>query len=195
MRPNRLLSIARVLVLFGNFFADSVFAGPVQYDFSYTPTTGPIQPFTFQIVSSNGFIVGGPPGITPLSFVPFSFTDGTNRWEMLEGLAVDLGCFVFDTLFGQFGGRNCTLAPLSIGSGVLRVDLPNGSYPTSAGTYLVGALAEGLTIPPPLPPPVLVQGTGTVSLTVTEIPEPATYAMVALGLLGVLLIRSKASHN
>src|SRR5215470_4197677 len=73
MRPNRLLSIAWVLVLFGIFFADSVFAGSVQYDFSYTPTTGPIQPFTFQIRSNNGFIVGEPPlGITPFRIAAVS---------------------------------------------------------------------------------------------------------------------------
>jgi hypothetical protein len=186
-----------MLVLFSIFFADSVFAGPVQYDFSYTPTTGPIQPFAFQLLSNNGFIVGEPPlGITPLSdccgFNPFSFTDGTNSWLMLEGLAVDPGCFVFDTFVGQFAGRHCAAAPFSSGSGVLTVGLPGGFLPKSTGTFLVGATATGLTGEPF---PIRVQGTGTVSLTVTDVPEPATYAMVALGLLGVLLIRSKASHN
>jgi len=103
---------------------------PVRYKFSFTPTVGLVQPFTFEIVA-NDFITPG-----PLSFTPFSFTDGTRVWTMIQGAACNargvFGQFDFTSqasptrtdCFGDAQGLNATF--------VFQLDYP---LPTRAGTY------------------------------------------------------------
>lgn len=54
-------------------------ADTIDYDFSYTPTSGSIQAFSFDIVSSTYLTEGS------LNFASFSITDGTNVWDIVQG--------------------------------------------------------------------------------------------------------------
>ena len=55
----------------------------LKYDGSYTPSGGPIQPFTFQALSTNVMLR---PDIVRLAVTPFLITDGTQSWTMTDGL-------------------------------------------------------------------------------------------------------------
>src|SRR5579863_2124405 len=84
--------------------AVSARAGPLVYDFSFTPTSGPVEAFEFSFVVPS-FVTNGQ---TP-AFTPFTITDGTNSVTMTQDLFVYNinSCFEFGTAVNSSLG-DCT---------------------------------------------------------------------------------------
>lgn len=182
-----------LIVLIGVFlYPDTVFAGSIEYDFSFMPTSGPFQPFSFVIVSPT-FL-----DQEPLSFTPFSYTDGTNTWTMAQGSTADLynpgdiqnqaTCFEFATATAGSVSPCSSEAQEPNGGDILMSFGYIASFPMGIGTYSHTGIVAGIM------GPLLESSPGTVTLTVSEVPEPRT--TLALGLaLGALLAAWIRTHQ
>jgi hypothetical protein len=139
-------------------------------------------------------------GVGPISFDPFTFTDGTTTWTMTRGVAGEnyvSMCFLFAaagptseiseqcsastgppdgaTFFTSF-----TNYPAPI--------LPPPRLPSSPGIYRTpfGGFSVYMGDPPG------ISSTGTVTLTVSgtsAVPEPGAFPLIAAGLVALLAFR------
>jgi hypothetical protein len=167
----------------------------VLYTFTYTPNTGPVQGFSFSF-SAPTFITT--PG--PFPFIPFSYTDGTNTWTMVQSRAGNTGvagidCFYFVTAQNATLG-DCTSTIFPPDSGSFVIGLMNG-FPTQTGTYsstygfgspylitfdsarYVGFLAVTDDF---------AHDTGVGTLVITDdtvVPEPGTAVLIGAALAGI----------
>jgi hypothetical protein len=139
------------LVLLGAFLcSNALLAGTLDYNFSFIPEppfSGTIEPFSFTVTSPT-YIDG--PG--PLSFAPFSFTDGADVWTMTEG-AVNLyrldpadpipgACFEFATGTFTWIPDLCQGLYPPANGGTLEFFFPQ--FPVDSGATIVDG-AYGLT--------------------------------------------------
>ena len=101
--------------------------GDVLYQFDVNGADS-IQPFSFSFTSPT-FAADG----TSLSFAPFTATDGTNSWTMVQGRAVD-GCFEFGT--GGVSLINCGFVlPDMSSEGGFNLNILGGALPSATGAY------------------------------------------------------------
>ncbi len=157
------------------------------YDFSFSPTLGPVQAASFELN------VAGPLADGLLSFTPFSVVENGNTELITQGstgvfdyFGTDVRCFVFGTANAALGPGNCgigvdELSPLSLFLGFNFVPIPASSM-TNAGTYTTQSdqfVGWGGTDPAF---PNGVFGRGNMTLTITEAPEPATGSLTFAGL-------------
>jgi len=172
-------------ILFLLLLAGGAWATPVTYKFDYSPGSGPIQAFNFEFTSPD-FV-----GIGQISITPFTVTDGTTVWTMTRGVAgVNLvsSCFQFATATnsGVFSDCSGSLGPPD--GGVFLVSFTNppapppplpiadGTYTTSFATLIA---YNGIAS---------TNSTGTVTLTVTSVPEPSAFLMVMFGCITSLAL-------
>jgi hypothetical protein len=165
--------------------------GSYMYDFSYTPTTGPVQSVSFEIDSA-GIPLNG-----AFSFTPFNVVEGSNTESITQGYAdvIDLSgtdymCFAFGTA-NAFLGPGCSAGvnnpPLSLFLGFNFFPLPAssmnvpGTYNTSSDQFLDWGGTD-----PAFPNGVF--GRGNMSLTITATPEPSSRTIVFAGLVSLLAL-------
>ena len=166
------------------------------YTFNYDAANGPVQSFSFSFTSP-GFVTDG----SSPAFAPFTPTDGTNSWTMVQDLAVSadpFGCFMFGTTGAALGGMPPFFGPCSVMVGgpgnseaafLVAID---GGLPTVAGVYTPHSFSglfdteagfetiNGFEDYP--------DNTGAMSLTITGTgtPEPASLGLIAIGLAALI---------
>ena len=182
---------------------------PVQagliYTFSYTASRGTVQSFSFSMFSPT--FIG--PGTPPLS--PFTITDRSTILpvtQALVGISTGIvlgstflpagdGCFAFgspDTELAQFHGCGAAMPNNGVSQAELVVDL-SGGLPSSTGTFS-NLIFDGIVI---LQPSLTEDpfynccnagATGTLQLTIVQIPEPRSFGLLVLGicLIGTVLL-------
>jgi hypothetical protein len=176
------------------------------YTFEYTALSGPVESFSFSLTAP-AFVTAGS---SPL-FTPFTLTDGTNNWTMTKDL-VDLldpsglnrGCFQFGTPFAglstgvpPFGGP-CSFIIGGPGTdqAALEFDTSDG-LPTAPGSYKPVDFSGAFDTPAGFefiePITDTFNPTGTMMLTITEVPEASSLGLTLIGLslLGGGLVREK----
>jgi hypothetical protein len=180
------------------FLCPGAVAGLIEYQFSYSPSAGVIEPFAFTITST-GFIEQG-----PLSFMPFSITDGVSTWIMTQGVAGDMltqiqpgvfapggWCFGFATAEGASVSLSPPCSASSFGSDdggmVMGFGAPGPLIlPDATGTY-IDPFASINTINGVL----ITESVGTITLTVSDAPEPRTVFTVGFALVAIAVVRRK----
>lgn len=192
------LAFALALLLGVPVYADYL------YTFSYVATVGPIESFSFSIDSPNLITAGATP-----TFPAFAITDGSTGWtidEDLVGISTGTllgstllptgdGCFSFGTTYADLADYHGCATALTTANGPIQagftVDVPGG-LPASTGTFS-NLLFDGVATAPADEGFFNCCGgaTGEFTLTVTEVPEPASFALVAaaLGMTGSFLVR------
>src|SRR5665213_3657821 len=161
------------------------------YDFDYIASGGPIQSFSFSFTAPT-FLTS----ISSPSFTPFNISDGTNTWTMTQDLVdnPDGGCFIF----GTSGSASPPIFPCS-SFGILQNShdasfiLDFDGLPVTPGIYTpwwfggdfgIGSnnSTERITsfqLNSDIP------STGVFTLTVTDVPEPGSLGLMAIGLLAI----------
>lgn len=153
----------------------SVFAASARpdylYTFSFTPTTGTIESFGFSFTVPTFVTTGQSP-----AFTPFTMTDGTRTSAMMtqdfvyyDG-TVGLECFEFGTATNAVLGP-CGEASGSPNGGVLTLEAFSG-LPTGTGIYSLPDSSASFNNTSP--PGVGSQGTGSLIISNTSVPEPAS---------------------
>jgi hypothetical protein len=180
--------------------------GSELYTFAYTALSGPVESFSFSFTSPEFATAGTSP-----VFDPFTVTDGTTSWTITQDLVeldvapgVNEGCFQFGTPFADLSlGAPPILGPCSYGVGgpgdnqaafqFVTSGLPtapgiytsigsSGIFDTAGGVERIGQISS-------------VDPTGTMTLDITDAPEPSGLGLVVAGLsvLCVLLVMKKSS--
>lgn len=143
--------------------------GDVLYQFDVNGADS-IQPFSFSFASPT-FVVDG----TSLSFTPFTVTDGTNSWTMVQGRAPE-PCFEFGT--GGASLVNCGFVlPGASSEGGFNLNILGGALPSTTGVHFFDGegtfLSKGnLTF-------VILNGSLTVSDS-SLVPEPSSIALFSI---------------
>ncbi len=160
------------------------------YDFTFTPTLGPVEAVSFEFSSPN-FVTSG-----PLSIAPFAVIEGAHTQTITQGSTglvdvsgTDIRCFVFGTANAVIGPGGCdigvNLSTLSLFLAFNFTPLPAssmnglGTYTTSNDQFLVWGGTD-----PDFPNGVF--GRGNMSLTISQVPEPSS-AVLVLSDFAVLL--------
>lgn len=190
IRSARFLALGLRMALFAALSVGPVLAGPVQYTFSFAPISGPFQAFSFQFVAPD-FVSPG-----PLTFTPFTISTGSTSWTLTQGQAWNLtspvveGCFIFVTAANaSLGPGACQGSFAPPDGGIFLAALPAGQLlPSSTGAYsipmnhnIVGGFdADGVHLSQ--------INAGTVTLSVTGVPEPASWTLAGIGLFGAVAV-------
>jgi hypothetical protein len=159
------------------------------YQFDVHETTSPLigfQPFSFSFTVPTFVTDGQSP-----AFTPFTMTAGTHSYTMSDDLASIMaggppliGCFQFDTGRTASSAPGCGGGATDVdGDGQFELDVPGG-LPTATGMYTIdpsstGAFGTGAGLAFP-------DFGGTLDITsVTSVPEPASLALLSLGIVAV----------
>jgi hypothetical protein len=149
----------------------------ITYEFTYSAASGPIQSFNFSF-DTHGFITSA--NESP-AFGPFTIGDGINSWAITQDVTSfslpTTGDFCFATAgtILNSGGGGCT-ASYNPPDGFFEVTFING-LPSTTGTftsnfggsfYTPAGVSEALNV-----------GTGDLTLTVSEVPEPSSIVLLA----------------
>lgn len=163
------------------------------YDFNYVAISGPIESFSFSFTTAT-FVTAG----TSPAFAPFTVTDGNHTWTMTKDLVNNSGsgCFTFGTP-GSSEFLPCQSFGVARGSFDASWVMNFTSLPSATGTYVpfffggdfgIGGdnstSAERINS---LISDVQTPATGTFTLTITDVPEPSTFLLIAFGLFAVAL--------
>jgi hypothetical protein len=164
------------LAILLTFSAAAARAGALTYDFTFTPTSGPVEAFEFSFVVPSFVTNGQSP-----AFTPFTITDGTNSATITQDLFVsDLNsCFEFGTAVNASLG-DCTTAYSGAGGGTLYFTISTPP-PAATGTYALGGIA-GFTIPGNSTD----SSFGNVNLTISNTPEPGSALLLLCGIAVML---------
>ena len=186
------------------------------YAFSYTAERGPIQSFSFSMLSPT-FISPGTP-----AFSPFTITDGSAVFAIQQdSVAISTGQFLGSQLIApgdgcfSFGSSGSVLSPCSwalpntpgLSMAAFTVTVPGGP-PSQTGTFSDLVFDGDTLLQPTLAEEPFydccgIQRTGTFQLTITQvptqIPEPSGMALLVAGIsiIGTLSVvrRRKAAGS
>lgn len=175
--------------------------GSLAYTFSYTETSGSVQSFSFTMFSQ-AFIGPGTP-----AFTPFAITDGSTAITITQEVVgvspggtilfpAGDGCFGFGTptvdLSMYMGCGWAVPANGPLPASALTIDIPGG-LPSTTGVF-PNLIFDGIAFTGSAPngdafynccdePP-----TGSLRLTVSQVPEPRSFALGAIGVVMIGLI-------
>jgi hypothetical protein len=134
-----------------------------------------IRAFSFSFASPT-FVRDG----TSLSFTPFTVTDGTNSWTMVQGRAPE-PCFEFGTSGASL--VNCGFVlPGTSSEGGFNLNILGGALPNATGAYFFDG--EGSFLSKGDLNFVILNGSLTVSDT-SLVPEPSSIALFGIAALAV----------
>jgi hypothetical protein len=178
------LSALSLFTLAGTAHADLLY----QFDVHETSTIG-VQPFSFSFTAPTFVTFGQSPAFTPFTVDLVSTTFGNHSYKMILDEAGEIsgpprGCFLFETGPGFINPLGCGVGSIGTdGTGSMGL-FTLGGLPTATGmqtlsssTALLG-IGGGASISPGL--------SGTLDITtVTSVPEPASLALLSLGIAAV----------
>jgi len=189
--PRMLESVAMKALLVGAlalFGLAGAVRADVIYQFNVDATAG-IENFSFSFTVPSLLTDGQAP-----AFTPFTVTDGTHSWTIVNGLAgVGAGpsCFLFDTGGSSNINDTCGMGVGSSPDGVFGLVL-SGGLPTATGgpfTFSSGLgifdFPDGQDIPS-------LSGTLTIS---SAAPEPATIGLVGVALAALAWKRTERADK
>jgi hypothetical protein len=162
----------------------------VSYNFTFTPSSGPYQPFTGTLDEPT-FLTANAPGTSDTVSPAFTFTDGTTTWSFTQVVIASEGanqfCFTLGTSGITPNGCNgYTGLTASQGEIIIGFNLPGGQPPTSPSTFSAASQSFfGFTSGNSF---ASVNGTATLTLAA---PEPAGFALAGVGLAALLLLRRR----
>jgi hypothetical protein len=162
----------------------------VSYNFTFTPSNGPYQPFTGTLDEPT-FLTANAPGTSDTVSPAFTFTDGTTTWSFTQLVIASAGangfCFNLGTSGITPNGCNgYTGFAASQGEIIIAFNLAGGQPPTSPSTFSAASQSFfGFT---PGNGFATVNGTATLTLAA---PEPAGFALAGVGLAALLLLRRR----
>jgi hypothetical protein len=151
------------------------------YDFNIG-AAGPIHAFSFSFTVPSFVGVGQSP-----PFTPFTVTDGTHTWTMINDLTgltggVPSGCFMFDNGGSSNFNPPCGVDVLIPPDGAFYLITPFMPLPTATGAY---SLSGAGLFDYPGSSTLVTSPSGTLDITSTSTPEPASIGLlsVAVGIL------------
>jgi PEP-CTERM motif len=181
------LSALPLVTLAGTAHADLLYQFDVHEVGGFGGATVGIQPFSFSFTVPTFVTAGQSPAFTPFTVDLTSTTLGNHSYKMIDDVAGAVGCFGFDT-----GGTNTALPDCSFsapdsnldGDGAFRLGTPGG-LPTATGLQTLTAFSAGVFSAGASAPADAFFG-GTLDITsVTSVPEPASVALLSLGVVAV----------
>jgi hypothetical protein len=161
-----------------------VSADPLFYEFTYTATSGQIESFDFSFPSS-AFITSA--GESP-TFAPFTIGNGVNSWTFTQDLT---GFSPRTTGIICFGTAGALLSIGCTGSfhppdGELFISFIDG-LPSTTGTFISNF--GGAFYTDSNHQDTISLGTGTLQLTVSDVPESSTIVLLGTVICAVILVR------
>jgi hypothetical protein len=175
------LSALPLMTLAGTAHADLL------YQFDVHETTMPalgFQPFSFSFTVPTFVTDGQSP-----AFTPFTVTFGTHSYKMINDLAVTslgLGNFCFAT-GGMILNPDCSINATQIsndGEGAITLETPGG-LPTATGMQTLADFSDGVFGTGPFVTVAPLFGGALDITTVTSVPEPASVALLSMGVVAV----------
>ena len=178
------LSGLPLVTLAGTAHADLLY----QFDVHETTSLG-FQPFSFSFTVPTFVTAGQSPAFTPFTVTASGpmLPPGTQSYTMIHDLANvsgGNGCFLFSTGGGASIGPGCSFSAVKFTEdGAITLDTPGG-LPTATGVQTLLASSGGQFGNSTAG--VIATFGGTLDITsVTSVPEPATVALLSLGVAAV----------